>query len=147
MTSLPKVSLEDTLYLIQLARETALSSGKEEQANRLAPVAEEMRKVVTSTRQSTTSAPVSTGILGQTDFQVMLDATQVNQSPSTTSTTSAVQPVSATSAIDRTRMVGAMSSSGMSELDIAPQLGMTRDEVKLVLNIQNRGKRVGEMYQ
>jgi hypothetical protein len=141
MNDIPKVSLEDTLYLIQLARETALSKGKEQQADRLTPVAEEMRKVVTVSRQAPSSVSTSTsGILGQPDFQKMLEASQVKSTTGLETLT--VNPVQ-----DRSRVVGAMASSGMSELDIARQLGMTRDEVRLVINIQNRFNRSSEVRE
>ena len=38
MNNIPKVSLEDTLYLIQMMRETALSQGQSAQAKRLATI-------------------------------------------------------------------------------------------------------------
>jgi hypothetical protein len=143
MNDIPKVSLEDTLYLIQLARETALSKGKDQQADRLAPVAEEMRKVVTVSRQTSGSVSTSantSGILGQPDFQKMLEASKVKS-------TTGLEALSTNSVMDRSRVVGAMASSGMSELDIARQLGMTRDEVKLVLNVQNRSNRSTEVHK
>jgi len=140
MNSISNVSLENTLTLIQLAREAALAKGQEQQANRLAPVAEEMRKVVATSRQTPASPAAPAGILGQSDFQRMLEASQVKPETS-------VQPSTASQVVDRSRMVGAMASSGMSELDIARQLGMTRDEVKLILNVQNRGMRIGEVWK
>lgn len=140
MNSISKVSLEDTLYLIQLAREAALAKGQEQQANRLAPVAEEMRKVVSNSRQAPVSSVQPSGILGQADFQKMLEASQAKPEVN-------LQPAATSQVVDRSRMVGAMASSGMSELDIARQLGMTRDEVKLVLTVQNRGKRAGEVWK
>jgi hypothetical protein len=138
MSNIPKVSLEDTLYLIQLARETALANGKQEQASRLTPVAEEMRKVVTVSRQAPTSAP--SGLLGQSDFQKLLEVSQTKSTPAPTAVTSST-------VADRTHIVGAMASSGMSELEIARQLGMPRDEVKLVLNLQNRNKTTREVWK
>ena len=140
MNNIPKVSLEDTLYLIQMAREAALAKGQEQQANRLAPVAEEMRKVVSNARHTPASSVTPSGILGQNDFQKILEASQTKPEIS-------LQPSTTNQVVDRSRMVGAMASSGMTELDIARQLGMTRDEVKLVLNVQNRARRIGEVYK
>jgi hypothetical protein len=142
MNNISKVSLENTLYLIQLAREAALAKGQTEQANRLTPVAEEMRKVVSVSRQAPASAPAPSGILGQSDFQKMLDASQSKAAPKVEATSNIL---SSSAVTERSRIVGAMSSSGMSDLDIARQMGMTRDEVKLVLNYQNRGKYTGEV--
>ncbi len=145
MNNIPKVSLEDTLYLIQLARETALANGQQEQASRLAPVAEEMRKVVTGSRQAPASA--SSGLLGQSDFQKLIEVSQAKNTPAQTKSEPTVNTVSSNSVADRTHIVGAMASSGMSELDIARQLGIPRDEVKLVLNLQNRTKNTGEVWK
>ena len=46
--SIPKVSLEDSLYVLQLARETALAQNRQAQAKRMTPVVEEMRGLVTN---------------------------------------------------------------------------------------------------
>lgn len=39
---------------------------------------------------------------------------------------------------ERNQMVRAMASGGMSDLDIARQLGMTRQEVRLVVSVQRQ---------
>jgi len=44
--NIPKVSLEDSLYVLQLARETAIAKNRQAQANRMNPVVEEMRGLV-----------------------------------------------------------------------------------------------------
>lgn len=155
MNNIPKVSLEDTLYLIQLMRETALSQGEKTRANRLTPVESEIRGLVSNTRQAqsptaaqspasaaaqsvqpaaapTGAAKPASGILGQSDFKKLLEVTQTRAS--------GVQPVSNTNAaLERNRMVQAMASADMSEIDIAQQFGMTRDEVRMVLSVQQKG--------
>ncbi len=139
MNNTPKVSLEDTLYLVQMMRETALARGQKAQANRLTPVESEMRGLVSTSRQapaapaapSSTAAPAS-GILGQSDFKKLLEVSQ--------SRASGAQPVSNTSAaLERNRMIQAMSDANMSEIDIARQFGVTRDEVRLVLSASQKG--------
>jgi hypothetical protein len=136
MNNIPKVSLEDTLYLIQMMRETALSKGQNAQANRLTPVESEIRGLVTNNRQSnpasTPTPPPASGILGQSDFQKLLEVSQ-NRAPG-------AQPVSSTHAVlERNRMIQAMSAANMSEIDIARQFGVTRDEVSLILSVQQKG--------
>lgn len=132
--------LNDTLSLISLAREAALAKGNQAQADRFAPVAKELHSLVNETRtgQSTTttaassksvvSAPPPTtpsGVMAESGFQALLAASQAKNQ--------AADPLS--SALERNRMVTAMGAGGMSELDIARQMGMTREEVRVVLNL------------
>jgi hypothetical protein len=136
MNNISKVSLEDTLYLIQLMRESALSQGQKAQANRLTPVESEIRGLVSTSRQDQPSPAAGgqavNGILGQSDFKKLLEVTQ--------SRTTGAQPVSSTNAVlERNRMIQAMSAANMSEIDIARQFGVTRDEVSLVLSVQQKG--------
>ena len=136
MSNIPKVSLEDSLYVLQLARETALAQNRQTQARRMMPVVEEMRSLVSNPSQSPTIPP-SSGVMGQSDFKTLLNVTQsrVNQT----------QTVDSTAAImDRNRLIGAMSEAKMSEVDIARQFSITRDEVQLVLNVQQKNKSYGD---
>jgi hypothetical protein len=135
MSNIPRVSLEDSLYVIQLARETALAQGRQAQAKRMAPLVEEMRGLV-STPPPSGIIPPSTGVMGQSDFKTLLDVTQsrVNQAPTVDSTASIM---------DRNRLIGAMSEANMSDVDIARQFSITRDEVQLVLNVQQNNKSYG----
>ncbi len=132
MSSIPKVSLENSLYVLQLARETALAQNRQSQAKRMMPVVDEIRGLVTSTTQPPVTA-LSTGLMGQSDFKALLQVTQsrVNQ-PNAIDSTSAV--------MDRNRLIGAMASGKMSDVEIARQFSMTREEVQLVLSVQqNKG--------
>ncbi|MCX6078668.1 MAG: hypothetical protein NTW32_03960 [Chloroflexi bacterium] len=136
MSSIPKVSLEDSLYVLQLARETALAQNRQSQAKRMMPVVDEIRGLVASTAQPQTIAP-SAGLMGQSDFKTLLQVTQarVNQ-PDSIDSTSAV--------LERNRLIGAMSSAKMSDVDIARQFSMTREEVQLVLNVQQKNVSYGD---
>lgn len=127
MNSLPRVSLEDSLYVLQLARETALAQNRQAQAKRMTPLVEEMRNLAISAPQ-TTSTPPATGVMGQTDFKTLLNVSQarVNQ-PQTAETTASV--------LERNRLIGAMSEAKMSEVEIARQFSMAREEVHLVLSV------------
>ena len=135
MTNIPKVSLEDSLYVLQLARETALAQNRQSQARRMMPVVDEMRSLVTNPAQ-TASIPPSSGVMGQSDFKTLLNVTQsrVNQAPTVDSTAAVM---------DRNRLIGAMSEANMSDVDIARQFSITREEVQLVLNVQQKNKVYG----
>jgi len=136
MNNIPKVSIEESLYVLQLARETALAQNRQAQAKRMSPVVEEIRGIVASTAQASTAAP-SSGLMGQSDFKTLLQTTQARASqPSATDSTAAV--------LERNRLIGAMASAKMSDVDIARQFSMTRDEVQLVLNVQQKKVSYGD---
>lgn len=136
MSSIPKVSLEDSLYVLQLARETALAQNRQSQASRMMPVVEEMRGLVANnpTKQV---APPSSGLMGQSDFKTLLQVTQsrVTQPEAINSTSSVM---------DRNRMIGAMAGAKMSDVEIARQFSMTREEVQLVLSVQQNNASYGD---
>jgi predicted XRE-type DNA-binding protein len=100
----------------------------------MTPVVDEMRSLV-SMPQST-AIPPSTGEMGQSDFKTLLNVTQsrVNQTPTVDS---------ASSIMDRNRLIGAMSEANMSDVDIARQFSISREEVQLVLNVQQNNKSYG----
>lgn len=130
MSSIPRVSLEDTLYLLQLLRETALSRGEEAKAARIAPVVQEMGTLVEKARQVNPAPSPVAGILGQPDFKKLLEISRNR-------TVESPQPgIPAASVSERNRMIVAMAAAEMSDVEIARQFGMTREEVRLVLNAQ-----------
>jgi hypothetical protein len=129
MTNISRVSLEDSLYVLQLARETALAQNRQTQAKRMGPLVEEMRGLVANPPQTTT--PPSTGVMGQTDFKTLLNISQEKATQ-----TQSVDSVS--SVLERNRLIGAMSEANMSDVDIARQFSMSREEVQLVLSFQQR---------
>src|SRR5512134_1164309 len=110
--NIPKVSLEDSLYVLQLARETALAQNRHAQAKRMMPVVEEMRGLITTGYQQSQSASPSLGVMGQSDFQALLNATQSRSTSMPTIDSTA-------SAMERNRLIGAMSEANMPEIDIA----------------------------
>ena len=134
--SIPKVSLEDSLYVLQLARETALAKNRQVQADRMMPVVEQMRGLVTNSYQSQSTAAPATGVMGQSDFKALLDVARTRPEQPT-----AVN--SASSGIERNRLIGAMSEASMSDIDIARQFSMSREEVQLILNAQQKTRNVG----
>ncbi len=130
MSSIPQVSLEDTYTLMQLVRETALAKGRTEQADQLTPVVNEMRSVVSSAR-TTSSVPASTGVLGQADFKQLLEISQDKVNAAEASQNSV-------SITERNRLVKAMASAEMSSLDVARQMGVSREEVDMVVNTSRK---------
>jgi hypothetical protein len=132
--NIPKVSLEDSLYVLQLAREAALAKNRQAQVNRMNPVVEEIRGLVANSYQSQTSTP-SSGLMGQPDFKALLDVAQ-----SRTSRPASVESVS--SAMERNRLIGAMAEASMSDVDIARQFSMSREEVQLILSAQQKARSI-----
>jgi len=122
--------LTNTLNLIQLARETAAAKGNTEQADRLAPVADNLRELVANEQRNTEPA-ASGSVMGQSDFQFMLQAARSR-------TVSPSSPAS--SHLERTQIVNSMASAGMNQMDIARQLGMTHDEVRLILDVAQKSR-------
>ncbi len=135
MNSLPRVSLDDTLTLLQLVRETALAQGRDAQAKQLAPAMEQMQEIVAASRKSQAPVSPSSSVMGQADFRTMLEISKGQAQ------TGAPREVSsASSAMERNRLIQAMASADMSDVDIARQFGMTREEVRLVLSTNQKGK-------
>jgi hypothetical protein len=131
--NIPKVSLEDSLYVLQLAREAALAQNRSAQAQRMAPVVEEMHSLVASAYQQPSTPSASLGVMGQSDFKMLLNVAQSR----------AGQPVgteSTASVLERNRLIGAMAEANMTEIDIARQFSMAREEVHLILSTQQKPK-------
>jgi DNA-binding NarL/FixJ family response regulator len=119
--------LSDTLNLVQLARETARLKGNSNKAERLEPVVQQLQSIVSGEKSS---KPTSQGVMGQSDFQTLLSVAQDRQN---------YQPKE--NLDDRRRMVGALAGGGMNDVEIARQMGMTRDEVRMIINLGNIGSR------
>jgi hypothetical protein len=128
--NIPKVSLEDSLYVLQLAREAALAKNRQVQANRMNPVVEQMRGLVANSYQAQTTAP-SSGVMGQPDFKALLDVARSRSGQPSSGESTA-------SAMERNRLIGAMAEANMSDVDIARQFSMSREEVKLILSAQQK---------
>ena len=134
--NIPKVSLEDSLYVLQLARETALAQNRHAQAKRMMPVVEEMRGLVTSGYQPAQTVSPSAGVMGQPDFKALLNVANSRTSPVPATDSTA-------SVMERNRLIGAMSGANMTEIDIARQFSMSREEVNLILSTQQKSKYYG----
>jgi transcriptional regulator with GAF, ATPase, and Fis domain len=121
--------LTDTYNLVQLARESAIVQGKASQASKLTPVVDDLKNLIkTSDQPAAYTKP--TGVLGQSDFQKLLDAAKA--------VPGSQKAVSITNVAERNQMVRAMSASNMPDVDIARQLGMTREEVRMINSLSAR---------
>lgn len=136
MNDIPKITLEDSLYVLQLARETALVQNRLAQAKRMMPVVEEFRDLVANAAQPQLTSPASAanqGSMGQADFKKLLQISQAQANPA--------QPVDATTSVmERNRLIVAMANARMSDVEIARQFSITRGEVQLILNMQQKNK-------
>ncbi len=132
MTKITPNLLNDTLNLVQLARETARLQGQNTKADRLQPVVEGLRSIVSNAQTSEAARPAPSGdITAQSDFQTLLKVAQNGAAGP------AGLPLSS-SPLERNHIVSAMGAGGMSDVDIARQMGITRDEVRMVLSLQQR---------
>jgi hypothetical protein len=134
MTSINPGLLTDTLNLVQLARETALAKGKQEQAQRLSPVVDGLKSLAAN-RQDAVAPPAPGSTMAQSDFGTLLAISK--KAPA--------QPAQAMAGNDRNRMVLAMAGGNMAEKDIARQLGMTTDEVRMVVSANQKSQASAEV--
>jgi len=121
--------LNDTLNLVQLARETALAQGKNAQAKKLSPVVEDLKGLVHNNHPATSQNKPS-GMMAQNDFQTLLNAAK--------SGNASQRVLPSANIAERNQMVRSMSAGNMLDVDIARQMGMTRDEVRLILSVGGR---------
>jgi hypothetical protein len=124
--------LNDTLNLVQMARETALAKGKEAQAQRLSPVVAEL-KTLAATKRDTVAPAAPSATMAQGDFRTLLAAANKGS-------TQPAQSAQTMAGGDRNRMVLAMASGSMHDVDIARQLGMTLDEVRMVISANQKSR-------
>jgi len=120
--------LSNTLNLIQLARETARARGVEGQVQRFEPVVQKLTSIVENER-NLQPAP-SVGVFEQGDFKSLLAIIQ-NKNTGADGNGNG----------DRRNIVQMMAKGGMNEVDIARQMGMTRDEVRVVVNMAEMKER------
>jgi hypothetical protein len=125
MNNTPQVSLEDTFHMVQLAREAALASGRQAQADALIPLIDQIRNLIASERNAAKPQPANGGaadMFTEPAFQQLIGLN--NQ-------LAAGEP--GVSAVDRNQLIQVFAEAGISTLDIARRLEMTREEVNLVI--------------
>jgi hypothetical protein len=131
MSGLTPILLNDTLNVVALARETALARGLQDQADRLSPVVDGLRTVAVAARDSRPALAPS-GPLAGDDFRALLEAAQAPRA----------EPADDSTSLDRSHVAVAMAAGGMNEIEIARQLGVARDEVRLMISL-NRPRVAG----
>lgn len=114
--------LNDTLSFISLAREVALDRGDYERAQRLEKVIHQLQQVAVQTSHKPSNPPQE------------LPSRSENTSFPTSPLQRIYEPGIPT-INDRNRMVLTMTAGGMSEVEIAKQLGITLEEVRIVLKL------------
>ncbi|MBI3762794.1 MAG: hypothetical protein HY260_13180 [Chloroflexi bacterium] len=130
MSKITPTLLNDTLNLVALARETALARGRQAQADRLAPVVDGLRSLAAASTNSLTPRPpvTASGALAGEDFRALLAAAQaapLNGAPS----------ASPLHSLTRGHVAAAMAAGGMTEIEIARQLGVAREEVRIMIRL------------
>jgi len=130
MTRINNELLHDTLNVVALAREAARARGGDDQAERLSPMEEGLRKVVSNRNQKVREA--SSGALARDDFKALLAAVQS-------------EPLNdgVTQQVDRNEIAAAMAAGGMNEIDIARHLGISQERVRVILDL-HQGRTAGE---
>ncbi len=140
MTSITNNVLSDTLNLVQLARETALARGKQEQAQRLSPVVDELKSLAAA-KPNNPLPQATSSMMAQSDFGALLSVAK--QAPAQPA--QSIQPVQSMAGSDRNRMVLAMANGNMAEKEIARQLGMTTDEVRMIVTANQKSQASAEV--
>lgn len=116
--------LSDTLHVVQIAQETALRRGNNTTANRMQPVVEKLRSILTKERSAAPMEP--SGVLKESSFKTLM-ALKEKQLDGQVSSSLPVE--------EKQRIVTALASGGMGEMDIAKQLGIAREEVRMIVNL------------
>jgi transcription initiation factor IIE alpha subunit len=116
--------LSDTLNVVQIAQETSLRRGNEVQANKMQPVVDKLRSILTKERSAAPIEPSSE--LKESSFKTLMALKEQNLD----GLISSKMPVE-----EKHQIVTALASGGMSETDIAKQLGVARDEVRMIVNL------------
>lgn len=117
--------MNDTLHLMQLAQETARRSGNMQQADKLDPVVNQFKELINREMESASMDAASGDT--STSFHKILSTSNGVQN----------QRNAQLSLNDRNRMITSLSEGGMSDVQIARELNITRDEVRLVINLAN----------
>ena len=132
--------LNDTLNIVQLARQAALARGKQDQAEKLSSVVNGLHQALENSQDTKEQAPANlkptllpvSSLLAQEDFRTLLGAVQ--REP-TNKPALGQELQGGPQRAERNQIAIAMASGGTPELDIARQLGMTRDEVHIIVSL------------
>jgi hypothetical protein len=133
MNKISSTLLNDTYNLVQLARETARLQGQKAQAERLSPLADNLRSLAVVASETKLAAQPA-NILAQDDFKTLLNTVQDGAKM-----VGGLQPTHKVAAPgERYNAVLMMAAGGMPDLEVARQMGMTRSEVEMILNLNRK---------
>ncbi len=127
--------LNDTLNVVQLARQASLACGNADRAGKLSSIAEGLHKVVSNANSNPSSSSTAQDQAFDDDkFLIFQKSIESKQHPGRNNASTSFYN-STISNVERASMVMAMVSGGMDEMGIARQLGMTRDEIRGLLSL------------
>lgn len=126
MSEISSDMLQNTLQMISLARQSAVNQGQNQKAEMIAPVEERLRKIVEPPRENT-GMPAAAPVARDTGFQHLL---AVKAQQQTTPSAGYDQ--------DRNHIIQSMAAAGMSAVEIARQMGITSEEVDIVVQLSRR---------
>ncbi len=126
MSEISSDMLHNTLQMISLARQSAVNQGENQKAEMIAPVEERLRNIVEPSRIES-EVPVSSPVERDAGFQHMLKIKEQNQTANHPGYDQ-----------DRNHIIQSMAAAGMSEVEIARQMGITSEEVEIVVQLGRR---------
>ncbi len=126
MANISSQMLHNTLQVLSLARQTAIDQGKAQEADQIAPVENRLRHLVDQSAE-VDRPEAAAPLLKNSDFQHLLE---VKRQAGPSHPTGGEQ--------DRNQIIQSMASAGMSEMEIARQMGMTSEEVEMIVKLSRR---------
>lgn len=138
--------LNDTLNVVQLARQAALAKGNKERVSALETIAESLHQVAAASlaEEGTSAAQKSSASVSELKnraFKSLLKTLQDdNKKSAPNALLGAESPILEGKSAERNHIIMAMADAGMSEVDIARQFGITRAEVHAIISLSTTHK-------
>ena len=138
--------LNDTLNVVQLARQAALAKGNKERVSALEAIADSLQQVAagshaTDGTQAGAKTSPSAAEVKNRAFKSLLKTMQEGNKKTASNPAAAFEnsPLEGRST-ERNQIIAAMADAGMSDVEIARQFGITRAEVHAVLSLYSARK-------
>ncbi len=138
--------LNDTLNVVQLARQAALAKGNKERVSALEAIADSLQQVAASSlsensNQATGKSSLSAAEVKNRAFKSLLKTVQEGSKKNTSNSAAAIDIFTPeVRSNERNQIIAAMADAGMSDVEIARQFGITRAEVHAVLSLYSAHK-------
>lgn len=129
--------LNDTLNVVQLARQAALAKGHKERVNALETIADSLRYVANgSSGEAISGQSISPSAedAKEKTYKSLLNAVKEGQRKADMNVVNVPSPNEMKPG-ERNNIVAAMADTGMAEVDIARQFCITREEVRAILGL------------